>query len=155
LRTLPRIGKAALKKSRQNPNQYSQSRKSLFPPTRTERPPNTPSIRQSPKKDTALMRQINSPRLKAVLDQPKQTLGSIFEKTKLIPSNLQACQTKLQLFKRIKQNLAQNNIFIYKLLLQSCLTLCDPTDSSPTGSSVPGILQPRILEWAAISFSNV
>ena len=101
------------------------------------------------------MRQINSPRLKTVLDQPKQTLGSIFEKTKLIPSNLQACQTKLQLFKRIKQNLAQNNIFIYKLLLQSCPTLCDPIDSSPTGSSVPGILQPRILEWAAISFSNV
>ena len=39
--------------------------------------------------------------------------------------------------------------------LQSCLTLCDPTDSSLPGSSVPGILQARILEWAAISFSNV
>ena len=39
-------------------------------------------------------------------------------------------------------------------LLQSCPTLCDPTDSSPTGSSVPGILQARTLEWAAISFSN-
>ena len=38
--------------------------------------------------------------------------------------------------------------------LQSCLTLCDPTDGSPPGSSVPGILQARILEWAAISFSN-
>ena len=38
--------------------------------------------------------------------------------------------------------------------LQSCLTLCDPTDSSPLGSSVPGILQARILEWVAISFSN-
>ena len=38
--------------------------------------------------------------------------------------------------------------------LQSCLTLCDPIDSSPPGSSVPGILQARILEWAAISFSN-
>ena len=47
LRTLSRMGKAALKKSRQNPNQYSQSRKSLFPPTRTERPPNTPSIRST------------------------------------------------------------------------------------------------------------
>ena len=33
--------------------------------------------------------------------------------------------------------------------LQSCLTLCDPTDSLP-GSSVPGILQARILEWVAI-----
>ena len=38
--------------------------------------------------------------------------------------------------------------------LQSCLTLCDPTDSSPPGSPIPGILQARILEWVAISFSN-
>ena len=39
--------------------------------------------------------------------------------------------------------------------LQSCLTLCDPIDGSPPGSPVPGILQARILEWVAISFSNV
>ena len=38
--------------------------------------------------------------------------------------------------------------------LQLCLTLCDPTDGSPRGSPVPGILQARILEWVAISFSN-
>ena len=38
--------------------------------------------------------------------------------------------------------------------LQSCPTLCDPRDSSPPGSPVPGILQARTLEWAAISFSN-
>ena len=38
--------------------------------------------------------------------------------------------------------------------LQSCLTLCDPIDSSPPGSSVLGILQARTLEWVAISFSN-
>ena len=38
--------------------------------------------------------------------------------------------------------------------LQSCPTLCDPIDSSPLGSSVSGILQARILEWVAISFSN-
>ena len=38
--------------------------------------------------------------------------------------------------------------------LQLCLTLCDPTDSSPPDSSVPGILQARILEWVAISFSS-
>ena len=37
--------------------------------------------------------------------------------------------------------------------LQLCLTLCDPTDGSPPGSSVHGILQARILEWDAISFS--
>ena len=38
--------------------------------------------------------------------------------------------------------------------LQSCPTLCDPIDGSPPGSPVPGILQARILEWGAISFSN-
>ena len=38
--------------------------------------------------------------------------------------------------------------------LQSCPTLCNPIDSSPPGSPVPGILQARIQEWVAISFSN-
>ena len=38
--------------------------------------------------------------------------------------------------------------------LQSCPTLCDPTDGSPPGSAIPGILQARTLEWVAISFSN-
>ena len=38
--------------------------------------------------------------------------------------------------------------------LQSCPTLCDPIDSSPLGSPVPGILQARTLEWVAISFPN-
>ena len=37
--------------------------------------------------------------------------------------------------------------------LQSCPTLCNPIDGSPPGSSVPGILQARTLEWVAISFS--
>ena len=52
------------------------------------------------------------------------------------------------------------NIYIYVFIyaaaaesLQSCLILCDPIDSSPRGSSVPGILQARTLEWVAISFS--
>ena len=39
-------------------------------------------------------------------------------------------------------------------LLQSCLTLCNPIDGSPPGSSIPEILQARTLEWVAISFSN-
>ena len=39
-------------------------------------------------------------------------------------------------------------------LLQSCPTLCNPIDSSPSGSPVPGILQARTLEWVAISFPN-
>ena len=38
--------------------------------------------------------------------------------------------------------------------LQSCPTLWDPIDGSPSGSLVPGILQARTLEWVAISFSN-
>ena len=38
--------------------------------------------------------------------------------------------------------------------LQSCPTLCDPTEGSPPGSPVPGILQARTLQWVAISFSN-
>jgi len=38
--------------------------------------------------------------------------------------------------------------------LQSCPTLCDPIDGNPPGSPIPGILQARILEWVAISFSN-
>ena len=38
--------------------------------------------------------------------------------------------------------------------LQSCLTLCNPMDGSPSGSPIPGILQARTLEWVAISFSN-
>ena len=55
------------------------------------------------------------------------------------------------------------HIYIYSLernaaaaakLLQLCLTLCDPTDGSPPGYSIPGILQARILEWLAIAFST-
>ena len=37
---------------------------------------------------------------------------------------------------------------------QLCLTLCNPVDCSPPGSSIHGILQARILEWVAISFSR-
>ena len=48
-------------------------------------------------------------------------------------------------------------IYIYAAAaksLQSCPTLCDPIDGSPSGSPVPVILQARTLEWVAISFSN-
>ena len=38
--------------------------------------------------------------------------------------------------------------------LQSCPTLCDPIDSNPPGSPVPGILQARILKWFAVPFSS-
>ena len=41
------------------------------------------------------------------------------------------------------------------LVAQSRPTLCDPMSNSPQGSSAHGILQARILEWIAISFSNM
>ena len=40
------------------------------------------------------------------------------------------------------------------LVTQLCLTLCDSMDCSPPGSSVPGILQAKILEWIAMPFSR-
>ena len=57
-----------------------------------------------------------------------------------------------------RRNPTSNNLYIVAAAaaksLYLCLTLCDPIDSSPAGSSVPGILQARVLEWVAISFSN-
>jgi len=49
---------------------------------------------------------------------------------------------------------AQSCIAAAAKSFQSCPILCDPIDSSPPGSPVPGILQARTLEWVAISFSN-
>ena len=48
----------------------------------------------------------------------------------------------------------KERLLLLLLSLQSCLTLCDPIDSSPPGFPIPGILQARTLEWVAISFSN-
>ena len=48
-----------------------------------------------------------------------------------------------------------SDLCMYAMSLQLCLTLCDPTNCSPQGSSVHGIFQVRILEWVAISFSNL
>ena len=46
------------------------------------------------------------------------------------------------------------SVVVKVLVAQSCPTLWDPSDYSPPGSSVHGILQPRVLEWAAVSFSR-
>ena len=51
-------------------------------------------------------------------------------------------------------NLCPPHVVAAAKLLQSCPTLCDPIDSSPPGSPVPGILQARTLEWVAVSFSH-
>ena len=45
-------------------------------------------------------------------------------------------------------------LLLLSCFTEACPTLCDPIDGSSLGSSVPGILQARILEWVAISFSN-
>ena len=58
---------------------------------------------------------------------------------------------RLPLGRKVMTNLAATAA---AKLLQSCPTLCDPRDSSPLGSPLPGILQARTLEWIAISFSN-
>ena len=63
----------------------------------------------------------------------------------------QALQPKNQ---NIKQKQYYNKFNAAAKSLQSCPTLCDPRDSLLPGSSVPGILQARTLEWVAISFSN-
>ena len=62
----------------------------------------------------------------------------------------------LTLIDLLKQNKMDFSLYAATAakLHQSCLTLCDPIDSSPTDSSVPGILQARTLEWVVISFSN-
>ena len=54
----------------------------------------------------------------------------------------------------ITERLTQSSFYVTAAAksLQSCPTLCNPTDVSPLGSTIPGILQARTLEWVAISF---
>ena len=60
--------------------------------------------------------------------------------------------------KACEYNLSPHDLFLAlsfgAAAAKSCPTLCDPIDSSPPGSAIPEILQARILEWIAISFSN-
>ena len=60
----------------------------------------------------------------------------------------------IQVAKKYMKRCSTSLIIATAKSLQLCLTLCDPTDGSPPGSPVPGILQARPLEWVAISFSN-
>ena len=64
---------------------------------------------------------------------------------------LYRCKRNIKL--RLKSKVLLNAAAAAKSL-QLCPTLCDPIDSSPPGSTVPGILQARTLEWVTISFSN-
>ena len=54
----------------------------------------------------------------------------------------------------ILEKSSNNTIIVLCLVAQSCLTLCNPTDCSPTGSSIHGILQATILEWVAMPSSR-
>ena len=56
--------------------------------------------------------------------------------------------------KKNNKNMTMHAVAAASKSLQSCPTLCNPIDGSPSGSPVPGILQARILEWVASSFSN-
>ena len=65
--------------------------------------------------------------------------------------------SKRNLVKSTQNTLVQVSCTVWKTVSevsQSCPTLCDPVDGSPPGSSIHGILQTRILEWVAISFSR-
>ena len=64
------------------------------------------------------------------------------------------CQQCAQLVSRWHCHGKQSWGVVVVLVAQSCLTLCDPKDCSPPGSSLHGILQARILEWVAIPFSG-
>ena len=56
--------------------------------------------------------------------------------------------------KEAVKSFIQDSSLLAAKSLQSCPTLCNPTDDSPPGSPISGILQARTLEWVAISFSN-
>ena len=64
----------------------------------------------------------------------------------------------LKIQKNLKKEASSSHllciIYYCVLVAESCPTLCDPMDCGPSGSSVHGILQARILEWVAIPFSR-
>ena len=68
-------------------------------------------------------------------------------------------ESKICFASEVQTGLSTTGVRVILLLLLllsrfSRVRLCDPTDGSPPGSSVPGILQARTLEWVAIAFSN-
>ena len=79
-----------------------------------------------------------------------QCCSLISSHPRLLPQSPKVCSLHLCLF----CCLAYRVIVAAAKSLESCLTLCDPIDGSPPGSSIPGILQARMLEWVAIAFSN-
>ena len=77
--------------------------------------------------------------------------------TALVPGQKAPLGSSLLLVIRSRKHLGsvvQSEAAAAAKSIQSCPALCDPIDGSPPGSSIPGILQARTLEWVAISFSN-
>ena len=87
-----------------------------------------------------------------------QTPTTIFMETIRFLMKVNAVQVRIFGIGQVEGKILMNYLFYYAAAaaksLQSCPTLCNPIDSSPPGSLVPGILQARTLEWVAISFSN-
>ena len=65
-------------------------------------------------------------------------------------ARLNEAQAGINIARRNINNLKYVDAVVAAKLLQLCPTLCNPIDGSPPGSSVPGILQARTLEWVAI-----
>ena len=84
----------------------------------------------------------------------EKILGSPLDSKDFKPVNPKGNQPKVFMGRTDTETENSNSLDATAKSLQSCPTLCDPTDGSPPGTPVPGILQARTLEWAAISFSN-
>jgi len=93
------------------------------------------------------VRNINKVRYVESIEELKSLLMKVKEESEKSGLKLNIQKTKIMASGLIAAAAAANSC-------QSCLTLCDPIDGSLPGSSIPGILQARILEWVAISFSS-
>ena len=90
-----------------------------------------------------------------VLNHKTQKEISYLETKQLFRNGQTIMQNSVSdLIKKKKKKSDQFPLLAAAKSLQSCPTVCDPIDSSPPGSPVPGILQARTLEGVAISFSN-
>ena len=92
------------------------------------------------------------------IQKPKTTLKSLktkifYLKTSYIQFNTIVTKTVELAQDQRSRPMEQNRAAATKSL-QLCLTLCDPIDSNPQGSSIHGVFQARVLEWGAIAFSN-
>ena len=93
-------------------------------------------------------------------EEPKSFLMRVKEESEKDGLKLNIQKTKIMAsgpitsWEKRWENSGKSGWLYFAKSLQSCPTLCDPIDSSPLGSPIPGILQARTLEWVAISFSN-